>query len=195
MSERRCEKCGGALSVCLPYAAAWCLNCFTSEPQEGAPDGRPSRDAPGSITAEGSGAPSCDSADWRERMRAALLSGTGHKEAGEFLRMVDELRADVKRKHEEAWAWMMVNAATVQERDELRAKLAEAEQKFETSVGLLNETYDASVKRLEAKLASAETNWESMTEAWERATERAEDAEARVKELQLRIEQICDEGA
>jgi hypothetical protein len=255
MSERRCP--GTADGKHHTLDGLWCTLCGDIEPQEGAssaqalPDDR-------SVLGTGGGAPSCDSADWRERMRAALLSGTGHKEAGEFLRMVDELRTNlritceteavVRRQRDELredrvrlYESLQKSAAQADEfaseRDELRAKLAtvsreyadvahaigiayeaeghpivpgpvaliikeirelqfrsrlsgeleaklaEAGQKFETSVGLLNETYDASVKRLEAKLASAETNWESMTEAWERATERAEAAEARVSEL------------
>lgn len=61
---------------------------------------------------------------------------------------IDELRAKLATSEASQDAYLV-------ELEQMRAKLAEAEQKFETAVGLLNETYDASVKRLEADLTEA----------------------------------------
>lgn len=64
-----------------------------SESQEGASDGRPSRDAPASVTAHrGSGAPSCDSAELAE-IRAELKRDhyLSDGNAWTLLRMVDRL--------------------------------------------------------------------------------------------------------
>ncbi|HMJ57469.1 MAG TPA: hypothetical protein VK540_35605 [Polyangiaceae bacterium] len=130
--------------------------------------------------------------------------------------MVDELR-------EQRDAYVSASARFCDERDELRAKLAEAEQ-FERDERSIRETTDIEIvelaqqleaaeaklaatvgwhqeatewkltaKTLEAKLAEAEAGAEELANEFDRERKRAQVAEARLKELEEQVD-VVKEG-
>ena len=165
MSERRCRLCGVEHQGRAP--------CY--EPQEGASDGRPSRDTSASITAHrGSGAPSCDSPELAA-IRVVVERGDYAWPADALLRMVDELTNAVRCETLNSCKW-------AREVDELRAKLADSQDLLKAEVHLRS--------LVEAKLAEASRALETNGIRIKLLTERAEAAEARMKELEAKLEDM-----
>jgi hypothetical protein len=185
MSERRfrgCASCGMQPNLCK------CAEFQEVAPErhaEGSNLGLP----PGRLT----GATSCDSAELiraRDLMRGGVSQGDEDRHA--LLRMVDELR-EVLRVEQQ------FGRAIARERDELRAKLAEAEldvQIHRVKFDTVNQCilWDTPYPR-EAELLSQCRRQEELSEAWkteaadwkassERNRKRAEAAEARVTALE-----------
>ena len=189
MSERRCVNCG-----MMP------THCKCAEPQEGASNGRPSRDTSASITAHrGSGAPSCDSLELAA-IRVVVERGDYAWPADALLRMVDELtRARDTLHAEKLKEWRRANGYGVElrdmttERDELRAKLELQSITLEMQDTLTTQQLEV-ITELRAKLAEAEKNAQEMFERSDaeqmQLRERAEAAEASVKELEAKLEDM-----
>lgn len=200
MSKKPCAECGTPTTwvraindspICGPYegcskSQADGLPKSLLEPQEGAPSG-----ASGRMTG---GVPSCGSelADIRRFVEQDVRLGkplTSTAYAATLLRMVDELTAE---RDELSTAVRIVDSAHRKERDDLRAKLAEAEKTIrDLNAEGLTWKYRAEVAEQKLKTTNLCIVWDAeypreaelLTEC-RKQEERAEAAEARCRELE-----------
>ena len=126
------------------------------EPQGGAP----SQDAGKSSPEVGGGAPPCDSpelADIRAELKRDHYLSDANAET--LLRMIDELTRSVAVENEANQAMYATLHDARNERDELRAKLAESEaawRTWNTNMSIEASKWEQRAGELEAKLAEAE---------------------------------------
>lgn len=163
------------------YAFPYCSDAaYKKEPQEGA---SPSIDRGLAVVATG-GVPSCDSELARIRELLHDCDPIDNADGYTLLRMVDELTADV--------VYQVRNEdALLKERDDLRAKLDAAW----VNVASTNAMHEAEKEELRAKLAEAEVRLDAQKQlddehllAFVEMKKRAEAAEARCRTLEKDVQ-------
>lgn len=139
-------------------------------------------------TAPVGGAPSCDSAElaaiqlrdshWTdEEIETAEDGGCLPRDRRALLHMVDELTNELKASRIATDEYSKASLRHLNQRDELRAKLSDAEQRAANTVARADAN-EVRAQQLEAKLAEAETHLAHINDAWDDARHRAEAARA-----------------